>query len=185
MKISAGDLERVFNQCFLETHQTMLVGGGAEPPYLPSSTPSRRPHRVIYREDYLASALHEVAHWCLAGIERRKLEDYGYWYSPDGRSREEQSAFENVEARPQALEWILSDTCEFVFQLSADNLTLGVESSDRFESEVETQRKLLLAKGLPARAALYRDQLTRLLGARKHPPHPPRSCRASPAKHRP
>lgn len=185
MKLSAGDLERVFNQCFLATHQTILVGGGAEPLYLPSATPSRRPHRVIYREDYLASALHDVAHWCLAGVERRKREDYGYWYSPDGRSREEQSAFENVEARPQALEWILSDTCDFVFHLSADNLTLGVESSERFESEVETQRKLLLAKGLPARAALYRDQLTRLLEARKHPPYLPRSCRASPAKHRP
>ena len=163
----------------------MLVGGGAEPLYLPSAAPSRRPHRMIYREDYFASALHEVAHWCLAGVERRKLEDYGYWYSPDGRSREEQSAFENVEARPQTLEWIFSDTCEFEFHLSADNLTLGVESSERFESEVETQRKLLLAKDLPARAALCRDQLTRLLEARKHPPHLPRSCRASPAKHRP
>jgi elongation factor P hydroxylase len=51
MKIGAGDFERVFNQCFLETHQTMLVGGGAEPLYLPSAAPSRRPHRVIYRED--------------------------------------------------------------------------------------------------------------------------------------
>ena len=166
MKISAGDLERVFNQCFLETHQTVLVGGGPEPLYLPSAAPSRRPHRVVYREDYLASALHEVAHWCLAGVERRKLEDYGYWYSPDGRSREDQSAFENVEARPQALESILSDACEFVFHLSADNLTLGVESSERFESEVATQRKLFLGKGLPPRAALYRDQLTRLLEAR-------------------
>jgi elongation factor P hydroxylase len=79
------------------------------------SEPSDRARHFGLLKDYLASALHEVAHWCLAGVERRKLEDYGYWYSPDGRSRGEQSAFENVEARPQALEWILSDTCNSCF----------------------------------------------------------------------
>ena len=37
------------------------VGGGSEPVYLPSADPEREPHRIVYREDYFASALHEVA----------------------------------------------------------------------------------------------------------------------------
>jgi elongation factor P hydroxylase len=182
MNLSLGDLERAFSECFLTNYRTVLVGGGAEPIYLPSDDPSSRPHCVIYREDYFASALHEVAHWCLAGVERRKREDYGYWYSPDGRNQEEQSAFERVETRPQALEWIFSEACEFPFHLSADNLTLGIETSRRFEGEVDAEGMRLLVNGLPRRAAVYRSVLTRLTGTGKdlsllHP--------ASPRKRRP
>jgi elongation factor P hydroxylase len=162
MSLSPADLERAFGECFLTNDRTVLVGGGVEPVYLPSDDPSSRPHRVIYREDYFARALHEVAHWCLAGAERRKREDYGYWYSPDGRNQDEQSAFESVEARPQALERIFSEACEFPFHLSADNLTLGVESSRRFEDQVDAERMRLLVKGLPRRAAIYRSVLERL-----------------------
>jgi elongation factor P hydroxylase len=118
---------------------------------------------VIYREDYLASALHEVAHWCLAGAERRTREDYGYWYSPDGRNAKEQAQFELVEVGPQALEWILTDACEFPFHLSVDNLTMGVESSSWFESEVAARKQRLLARGLPPRAAVYQRALARLI----------------------
>ena len=167
MKLDSTDLERVFGDCFFAASDTVLVGGGAEPLYLPSDEPLRHPHRVVYRADYFASALHEVAHWCLAGAERRTREDYGYWYCPDGRSPEEQAAFERVEARPQALEWIFSDACEFEFHLSADNLTLGVESSIRFGSEVELEKKRFIATGLPERAAVYEEELARLTRARR------------------
>ena len=147
----------------------MLVGGGVEPLYLPSDDPSSHPHRVIHREDYFASALHEVAHWCLAGAARRTHEDYGYWYCPDGRNQGEQAAFEHVEARPQALEWIFSEACEFAFHLSADTLTQGIESSGSFESEVEVEKKRLIATGLPERAVVYEKALVRLIEARMDP----------------
>lgn len=63
------------------------------------------------------------------------------------------------------LEWIFSDACQFSFHLSADNLTLGFESSERFEAEVEVQKDRLLDRGLPARAELYRRSLERLIEA--------------------
>jgi len=119
---ASAELERVFADCFAEEFRTVLEGGGEEPLYVPSSRPDISPHRIVYRADYFASALHEVAHWCLAGAERRTREDYGYWYAPDGRDGTQQAEFERVEARPQALEWIFSDACGFDFHLSADNL---------------------------------------------------------------
>ncbi len=167
MNIEPRDLEHVFRDCFLVDYNTVLIGGGDEPLYLPSVDLARSPHRVIYREDYLASALHEVAHWCLAGAERRTREDYGYWYSPDGRNAEEQAQFERVEVGPQALEWILSDACGFRFHLSVDNLTTGVESSSRFESGVAASKQQFLARGLPIRAAAYQRALARLIVDRK------------------
>lgn len=156
MSFEAHHFEPIFSACFLDEFQTVLVGGGAEPVYLPSEAPEHTPHRVVYREDYVASALHEVAHWCLAGARRRTLEDYGYWYAPDGRDEEQQAAFEAAEARPQALEWILSEACGFDFHLSADNLAGGVGPSERFASAVARERQRFLAGGLPSRAERFR-----------------------------
>jgi elongation factor P hydroxylase len=155
MEFVAAVLEQVFKQCFLAEYRTTLIGGGAEPLYLPSSDPEKRPHLVVYREDYYASALHEVSHWCLAGAARRAREDYGYWYSPDGRDAERQAAFERAEARPQALEWILSETVGFDFQLSADNLDGGFGPSDSFTAAVQAERARFLEHGLPARAERF------------------------------
>jgi len=154
-------LEDLFLDCFFEDYQTRLEGGAPEPLYAPSSAPQRHPHRILYREDFFASALHEVAHWCLAGARRRKLEDYGYWYAADGRSREQQSDFEKVEARPQAIEWILSDACDFAFHLSADNLESALGASERFETAVRRQKEKFLAEGLPPRAEHFRSVLAR------------------------
>jgi elongation factor P hydroxylase len=159
MTLDSEALEGVFRECFLVDYETILVGGGEEPVYLPSDDPKDHPHRVVYREDFVASALHEVAHWCLAGPRRRSLEDYGYWYSPDGRTIEEQSDFENVEARPQALEQLFSEVCDHSFHLSADNLSLGVDSSGAFARAVDVERKKLLADGLPLRAETFRRTL--------------------------
>jgi elongation factor P hydroxylase len=154
-------LERVFARCFEAAWRTRLEGGGAEPLYIPSHHLEAEPHRIVYREDYFASALHEVAHWCLAGAARRQLEDYGYWYRPDGRDADEQRAFESVEARPQALEWIFSEACGADFTLSADNLDGGGGPGDGFAAAVEQQKKKLEREGLPPRAERFRRALER------------------------
>ena len=155
----AAELERLFASCFLEDYQTVLVGGGDEPVYLPSKSPDVEPHRIIYREDFFASALHEVAHWCLAGPDRRRIEDYGYWYAPDGRTPVQQAEFERAEARPQALEWIFSEVCEFPFNLSADNLEAGCGPSVEFSARVEHVKDRFLSNGLPVRAERFRQAL--------------------------
>jgi elongation factor P hydroxylase len=56
------------------------------------------------------------------------MQDYGYWYAPDGRSAEQQELFEQSEVKPQALEWMFSVACGQVFRLSTDNLSCSVES---------------------------------------------------------
>lgn len=152
-------LERVFARCFEAEWRTRLEGGGAEPLYIPSPDTEVQPHRVVYREDYFASALHEVAHWCLAGAARRQREDYGYWYRPDGRDAEAQRAFEAVEARPQALEWIFSEACGADFTLSADNLDAGEGPSDGFAAAVAREKEKLEREDLPPRAARFKRGL--------------------------
>ncbi len=152
-------LETIFDHCFREEFDTILVGGGDEPLYIPSADPRRAPHRIVYREDYFASALHEVAHWCLAGTERRLQEDYGYWYAPDGRSVTQQAEFERAEARPQALESLFAEACGFDFHLSADNLEGDHGPSPSFAEAVASERSRLRTQGLPPRAARFRRAL--------------------------
>ena len=151
----ARSLEDVFRGCFEAEHATVLEGGGEEPLYVASPDPRARPHRIVYREDYFASALHEIAHWCLAGAARRRLDDYGYWYQPDGRTPEQQRAFEAVEARPQALEWILCEACGHDFHLSADNLEGCTGPSSRFAEAVEREKNAFDRHGLPPRAERF------------------------------
>lgn len=165
MDFDAQVLERLFRSCFEVEYQTVLIGGGAEPLYVPSANPAATPHQVIYREDYFASALHEIAHWCLAGSDRRKREDYGYWYSPDGRNAEDQVAFENAERKPQAIESIFSEACGFSFQLSADNLDAGFGPSDRFAEAVAQAKERYRLTGLPPRAEHFRIALSRYFAA--------------------
>lgn len=132
----------LFNQTFLKTYHTRLVGGGDEPEYIPSSD-SNNEHQIIFTRDYFSSALHEIAHWCIAGERRRQLHDYGYWYEPDGRTAVQQKKFEQVEAKPQAIEWLFSRACKIPFRLSADNLTGDVNISDSFKHSVVASVKQL------------------------------------------
>ena len=150
---ASGDLEALFARCFRESHNTVLVGGGDEPLYTPATEGS--PARLQYRDDFFASALHEVAHWCVAGRARREAVDFGYWYSPDGRTPEQQAAFERAEVPPQALEWVFSDACGWPFVLSADNVEAGVGPSEAFARAVRARRDTLLAEGLDGRARTY------------------------------
>jgi len=126
---------RLFNQVFLKSYRTRLIGGGDEPEYIPASDTNSE-HNIIFTRDYFASALHEIAHWCIAGKQRRQLADYGYWYAPDGRTDNQQQQFEVVEAKPQAVEWLFSQACGSHFRLSADNLNGEVAVSDGFKKSV-------------------------------------------------
>lgn len=154
---SAARLEKVFDDCFSDRCNTRLVGGADEPFYQPATTPGES-HTLHYRQDYFASALHETAHWCIAGEERRLLFDFGYWYAPEGRSVEEQQAFEAVESKPQALEWHFSRACGYRFQVSVDNLpvtAVGVSDETAFKRRVVEQAIALQRTGLPERAGIF------------------------------
>ena len=159
MKHDYNDLICIFNQCFEQSHNTVLQLGGDEPIYYPASRQHPQ-HRIIFARGFFASALHEIAHWCVAGEARRLLEDYGYWYQPDGRSAEVQAEFEKVEIRPQAFEWILSASCNFQFRVSCDNLQ-GDFEPDRavFTEKVRLQALELLEQGLPERLRLLSEHL--------------------------
>lgn len=115
-------INEIFAAEFSEAFAIELIGGAEEPLYLPAGSKSSSA-KIFYRRDYLASALHEVAHWCIAGKARRAMEDFGYWYNPDGRSAAQQNKFELAEVKPQALEWMFSVACKKPFQVSTDNLT--------------------------------------------------------------
>ena len=75
------------------------------------------------------------------GKERRKLEDFGYWYEPDGRSEARQRDFEKVEVKPQALEWILATAAGFRYFASADNLNGNPGDTQPFKQAVYEQVK--------------------------------------------
>jgi elongation factor P hydroxylase len=145
-------LEQVFSDCFGESSNAILQGGFSEPLYQPA--PGAGQFNVLrYREDFFASALHEVAHWCIAGSARRKQVDFGYWYAPDGRNASQQSAFENVEYKPQALEWFFAKACGYRFRISVDNLNPQGShslSEGAFEQRVIEQAKSWVEHGLPA-----------------------------------
>ena len=154
----AEDLIILFNNLFAVTCNTRLIRGGNEPLYLPRS--ERVPyHQLIFARGFFASALHEVAHWCIAGSVRRQQIDFGYWYLPDGRSAAQQKAFECVEVKPQALEWIFSIAAGSVFSVSADNLNGEATEADAFRHAVHQQAAAYCKRGLPERAALFRNAL--------------------------
>ena len=150
----------LFNQTFLPLRNTQLVCCEDEPIYRPADPSSNHPHhRIIFAHGFFASALHETAHWCIAGPKRRLLEDFGYWYQPDGRSAEQQTEFEKVEIKPQALEWIFSMSAGFPFVFSADNLTDNASPSDSFQKNVLEQVVTYLTQGMPEDAQIWSQTL--------------------------
>jgi elongation factor P hydroxylase len=153
------DLINIFNECFALTHNTRLVKGGDEPLYLPAN--ENQPYHAIYfARGFFSSALHECAHWFIAGEKRRLQEDYGYWYVPDGRNAKQQEHFQLVEAKPQAIEWILSIAAGYRFVLSIDNLNGEEFNSIEFKNRIYKQVINFYQKGLPPRAELFRKRLS-------------------------
>lgn len=156
------DITALFNGIFATRYQTRLIRGGDEPLYRPANSETPY-HQVIFARGYYASALHEISHWCIAGEARRQLEDYGYWYCPDGRNAEQQKAFEQAEIAPQALESIFARACGREFHVSVDNLGGDIAVDfEAFAARVEARAKRYLEEGLPKRAHAFQVALERL-----------------------
>lgn len=143
----------IFNSCFAGEYNTRLIKGDDEPIYLPAD--AHAPYnRIVFAHGYYASAIHEISHWCIAGKARRELVDFGYWYCPDGRNQQTQSQFEDVEVKPQALDWLFCVAAGLPFNVSCDNLN-GDFEPDRiaFQRRVHGQVMAYLEQGIPARPA--------------------------------
>ncbi|KEF32122.1 Putative transporting ATPase [Marinobacter nitratireducens] len=154
----------LFNDLFREEYRTILVKGSDEPEYIPVSDPGGMA-KVVFAHGYYASALHEISHWCIAGAHRRTLHDYGYWYCPDGRTPEQQRQFEQVEVKPQAIEWLFSLAAGTRFHISVDNLSgNGAADDTGFRQRVRTQAGQYLKSGLPLRATQFFDALMTFYG---------------------
>jgi len=148
--LSSDAIIRIFNRTFFASHHTKLVAGGDEPLYLPASAECPY-HRIIFAHGYFSSALHEIAHWLVAGEQRRLKVDYGYWYEPDGRNELQQAEFEKVEVLPQAIEWALSVSCGANFDVSSDNLSGIFINRLAFKQKVYKQVLRLLEGGFSER----------------------------------
>ena len=143
------DLIQLFDDTFYQRYNTRLVKGDDEPVYLPSNAQCDF-NQIVFAHGYYASALHEISHWCLAGEARRKVEDFGYWYEPDGRDQIQQSAFEQVEIKPQAIEWALCVAANKDFDVSTDNLSgTGITDRFTFKKRVYQQVCIYLEQGFP------------------------------------
>lgn len=141
------------NSVVMLPRQSRLAGGFPEPFY--KAPTGDAPAVVQFTRDYERSALHELAHWCIAGDSRRLLDDYGYWYVPDGRNGRQQQRFFEVEVKPQALERHFCDALELPFDVSVDNLdNTDVDGLDSFKNDVEQQYNHYAATGLPERASV-------------------------------
>lgn len=166
MEHDPSHLIQLFEEVFFEGENTRLVRGGKEPYYAPAGD-GRPAAEIVFAHGFFSSALHEVAHWCVAGKERRAVADFGYWYKPDGRSAEEQRVFEQVEVKPQALEWIFSRAAGTVFHFSADNLNADATADGsawlRFQENVAAQAKAYAQK-MPSRAGRFAAALAERYG---------------------
>ncbi len=154
IKIDSEFIVKVFDGLFADQYNTRLVSGGSEPEYLPASGGCPF-NQLIFRSDYAASALHEVAHWCIAGVERRRLIDFGYWYCPDGRDPSQQTQFEQVEVKPQALECLFTLACGWRFTPSVDNLMIDNTTSQSFVQALREQIRRYALGPMPQRAERF------------------------------
>ena len=136
----------------LAKYNTALSPGADEPFYRAAND---KACAIIYsNQDFFSSALHEIAHWSLAGDKRRLQDDFGYWYHPDGRTPEQQEEFFEVEVKPQAIEWAYHLAANVPFQYSLDNLNNQVSDKQiqSFKSRVNAQLAHYFEKGFPATA---------------------------------
>lgn len=147
--MNLSDFTLLINQHYLNDYNTLLRGGFSEPFYQPAR--QNLSAQIQFSHDYFRSALHELAHWCVAGEQRRKLDDYGYWYAPDGRNQEQQELFFSCEVVPQAFEWALSLVCGVKFEVSVDNLSNTTSGAEQFKLAVYEKLKGYLKSGFPAR----------------------------------
>ncbi len=143
-----------FNHWFSHLN-VCLVKGDFEPEYFPATKDV--PARIQFAHGFFNSALHEISHWTIAGDKRRLLPDLGYWYAPDGRSAEQQALFEQVEIKPQAIEWMFAQAFGRKFRVSLDNLTGDGGDGSTFKDNVfaQVQRYFSGEAKLPRDAAHF------------------------------
>ncbi len=151
-------LIRLFNDTFFADEKTVLEHAEGEPFYLPADDAVPY-HRVQFAHGFFASALHEIAHWCIAGHRRRQLVDYGYWYQPDGRDADAQAQFEAAETKPQAIEWAFAIACGREFVVSLDNHGDAPVDRDAFAERVRRCLHGYADQGFPPRAQRFLDVL--------------------------
>ena len=143
-----------FNHWFSH-HNVTLVKGDFEPEYFPAI--NQQPAKIQFAHGFFNSALHEISHWSISGEKRRLLPDLGYWYVPDGRTAEQQALFEQVEIKPQAIEWLFATAFGRKFRVSLDNLTGDSGNGTQFKDHVfaQVQRYFSGEATLPRDAALF------------------------------
>ncbi|MDO4223096.1 MAG: elongation factor P hydroxylase [Acinetobacter sp.] len=143
-----------FNQWFAH-HHVVLYKGDDEPEYFPAQ--DGNPARIQFAHGFFNSAMHEISHWTIAGEQRRLLPDLGYWYAPDGRNQEQQRLFEQVEIKPQAIEWLFMKAFGRKFRVSVDNLTGEAGDSQQFKDHVfeQVQRYFTGEQRLPRDAQVF------------------------------
>lgn len=152
------DLIQLFSDTFFEQYNTRLIKGDDEPIYTPADENCSY-HQIIFAHGFYASAFHEISHWCQAGEARRLLEDFGYWYMPDGRNEQQQKEFEQVEVIPQAIEWAFNVAARRQFHVSSDNLNGFQADSESFKHKVLEQVEVFLKQGFPTRANQFIETL--------------------------
>ncbi|HEX6927806.1 MAG TPA: elongation factor P hydroxylase [Gammaproteobacteria bacterium] len=174
-RFATDDLARLFGTAFAARENTLLLphadawragwsgADAAEPVYLPADAACPF-NRIVFAHGFFASALHEIAHWCLAGAKRRARVDYGYWYAPDDRDTAKQAEFERVEARPQAIEWAFCLAAGFRFAVSADNLSGVPVDRARFTRAVHRELCRFTDRGFPPRARTFITALEQFYG---------------------
>ena len=148
--MNSADIVLTFNKLFAGGYNTILCGGADEPLYRTASI-GQAEHQIWFRDDYASSALHEIAHWCIAGRDRRLLDDYGYWYN-EKRNADHQRRFEEAEARPQGLEWILSIAAGVEFRVSCDNFELMSLDVEPLRNRIREEALNFIRDGIPLRA---------------------------------
>ena len=157
--LNHSDVARVFNLAFVD-YKVVMNGGHAEPLYVPGV----RLAEIHYTQDHAASALHEAAHWCTAGQRRRRLKDYGYFYSPPPRTQVDSVRFEAAEVEAQSMELLFSEAAGLRFQPSADDVNAPINGLDAFSHRILIRARERRRLGLPERAQKF---VTALLNERQ------------------
>lgn len=151
-------LARVFNLRFGERYNVVCVGGFAQPEYLPADQ-TQGAAQLGYTQDYAASALHEIAHWCIAGTRRLALADFGYDYLPPPRDKRIQQRFFALEYKVQLLEaWFALGT-GVRFVASADNFECTQIAYDVFAQKIADALALPSMLKIPLRAQQFTNAL--------------------------
>lgn len=153
-------LINAFSMCFHDKNTVLARAtqqSNFEPEYFPADTETNTPAKIYFAHGFFSSALHECSHWCIAGKHRRTLPDFGYWYAPDGRNAKQQAQFEQVEIKPQAIEWLFTVACNRRFRVSLDNLNGDAGNGEGFKDAVYQQvhRYLADTSTLPPDAARW------------------------------